>query len=107
MKHLFIKEPSLQFHRNRPKNNEVIAFLMIGYETSILKYFLVPLFLFFDFLGESKRSLSEKSNAVYPIKIGPVVFEISRGAESAPPPHQLTSSRKPTSNRVNLTAKYI
>ena len=58
MKHLFIKEPSLQFHRNRPKNNEVIAFLMIGYEMSILKYFLVPLtppFLFFRFFWVNLR----------------------------------------------------
>ena len=42
---------------------------------------------------------SGKSNGVYAIEIGLTVLEISRSGRIGPP-HQLTSSRKPTSNRV-------
>ena len=55
--------------------------------------------IFWIFENVSCSSRWEKSNGVYPIEIGLTVLEISWGVESAPP-HQLTSSRKPTSNRV-------
>ena len=58
--------------------------------------------IFWIFENVSRSSRWWKSNGIDPIEIGLTVLEISRGAESPPPPpHQLTSSRKPTSNRVN------
>ena len=55
--------------------------------------------IFWIFENGPCSSRWEKSNGVYPIEIGLTVLEISSGGRIGPP-HQLTSSRKPTSNRV-------
>ena len=56
--------------------------------------------IFWIFENGSCSSRWEKSNGVHPIEIGLTVLEISGGGANRPP-HQLTSSRKPNSNRVN------
>ena len=100
---LFIEKLTLKFGRNRSRKNEVITNFkhLVKKTANFIFGPLNPKFSdFFIFENGSCSSRLGESNGVYPIEIGLTVLEISRGSESAPP-HQLTSSRKPTSNRVN------
>ena len=101
---LFIEKLVLKFGRNRSRNNEVMTILNIWWKKRRI-LFLAPwtpnLRIFWIFENVSCSSRWGKSNGVYPIEIGLTVLEISMGGRIGPP-HQLTSSRKPTSNRVKL-----
>ena len=58
----------------------------------------VRTFGIFDIKVENYRR--EESNGVCPVKISFIVFKTPR-SRTAPPIHQLTYARKPTSNRVD------
>ena len=109
---LFIEKLVLKFCGNRSRNNEVTTFLNIWWTNGDCLEFWTPEPRICGFLDFRKRvreiewrfsSPWEKSNGVYPIEIGLTVLELSRGAESAPSP--VNVSRKPTSNRVKLNAE--
>ena len=88
---LLIERLVLKFGLNRSRNNEVITFLNIWWKKRRL-LFLAPwtpnLRIFGIFENGSCSSRREKSNGVYPIKIGLAVLEISGGGEAESAPHQ-------------------
>ena len=100
---LFTEKLVLKFGRNRSRNNEVITILNNLWKKQQM-LFLAPEHQIFGFLGFSKTGLvvhDERNRMAFTPSKSALRFSRSQGGTESSPPHQLTSSRKPTSNRVN------
>ena len=100
----FIEKLVLKFGRNRSRNNEVMTILNIWWKNGEF-YFWPPEPQIFGFFLFSKMDLvvhDEGNRMAFTPSKSALRFWDLKGGGIAPPPHQLTSSRKPTSNRVKL-----
>ena len=102
VKFLFMKKLQTQFHQNRTRNKEVISLLVMRWKSQKIRKFCFqdPQFSTFLLFIVILKVHDERNRMTFCYQNRPFSFRDIQGAES--PPHQLTYSRKPTSNRVKI-----